>query len=85
MTLFEFHELAEAEGGSVLDPLDRRQTEALCQRVRMVFQDALASLDSRMPVGDVVARQNRNSSSSTSRSLRLARTVRTAPRTGSRL
>jgi len=42
MTLFEFHELAEAEGGSVLDPLDRRQTEALCQRVRMVFQDAMA-------------------------------------------
>ncbi|KPH97794.1 oligopeptide/dipeptide ABC transporter, ATPase subunit [Actinobacteria bacterium OK074] len=60
-TLFELLELARPEGGSVelfgqrLGSLDKRQTNALRRRVQIVFQDPMASLDPRMPVGDIVA------------------------------
>ncbi|MEV3854513.1 dipeptide ABC transporter ATP-binding protein [Streptomyces sp. NPDC050095] len=59
-TLFELLELKRPEGGdidlfgqsvSTLDPAGRR---AVRRRVQIVFQDPMASLDPRMPVGDIV-------------------------------
>ncbi|WP_405848324.1 dipeptide ABC transporter ATP-binding protein [Streptomyces sp. NBC_01518] len=60
-TLFELLELARPEGGSVelfgrdLAGLGKAETKALRRRVQIVFQDPMASLDPRMPVGDIVA------------------------------
>ncbi|MET9697232.1 ABC transporter ATP-binding protein [Streptomyces sp. NPDC006529] len=60
-TLFELLHLARPEGGSVelfgkapadLGKADRR---ALRGQVQIVFQDPMASLDPRMPVGDIIA------------------------------
>ncbi|MGW3117297.1 dipeptide ABC transporter ATP-binding protein [Streptomyces sp. NPDC001107] len=60
-TLFELLELARPEGGSVelfgqrLGELTKEQVKALRRRIQIVFQDPMASLDPRMPVGDIVA------------------------------
>ncbi|MEV0574279.1 ABC transporter ATP-binding protein [Streptomyces sp. NPDC050392] len=60
-TLFELLNLARPEGGGIelfgrsLDGLTRRDRKALRGRVQIVFQDPMASLDPRMPVGDIVA------------------------------
>ncbi|MBK6010649.1 ABC transporter ATP-binding protein [Streptomyces sp. MBT53] len=60
-TLFELLELAPPEGGSIelfgndLSGLGKSQAKALRRRVQIVFQDPMASLDPRMPVGDIVA------------------------------
>ncbi|MFF4501949.1 dipeptide ABC transporter ATP-binding protein [Streptomyces sp. NPDC001401] len=60
-TLFELLELARPEGGSVelfgqrLGELTKQQVKALRRRIQIVFQDPMASLDPRMPVGDIVA------------------------------
>ncbi|WP_019071708.1 ABC transporter ATP-binding protein [Streptomyces hokutonensis] len=60
-TLFELLELAPPEGGSIelfgndLAGLGKAETKALRRRVQIVFQDPMASLDPRMPVGDIVA------------------------------
>ncbi|MFE9994188.1 dipeptide ABC transporter ATP-binding protein [Streptomyces avermitilis] len=60
-TLFELLELAAPEGGSVelfgqrLGSLRKAESEALRRRVQIVFQDPMASLDPRMPVGDIIA------------------------------
>ncbi|MEU1342205.1 ABC transporter ATP-binding protein [Streptomyces sp. NPDC005827] len=60
-TLFELLELARPEGGSVelfgrdLAGLGKAEVKPLRRRVQIVFQDPMASLDPRMPVGDIVA------------------------------
>ncbi|MFI5472174.1 dipeptide ABC transporter ATP-binding protein [Streptomyces cacaoi] len=60
-TLFELLELAESEGGSIelfgqdLGGLGKADAKALRRRIQIVFQDPMASLDPRMPVGDIVA------------------------------
>ncbi|MFJ3778127.1 dipeptide ABC transporter ATP-binding protein [Streptomyces sp. NPDC090075] len=60
-TLFELLELARPEGGSVelfgrdLARLGKAEVKPLRRRVQIVFQDPMASLDPRMPVGDIVA------------------------------
>ncbi|GAA5705196.1 MULTISPECIES: dipeptide ABC transporter ATP-binding protein [Streptomyces] len=60
-TLFELLELAAPEGGSVelfgqrLGSLRKAESKALRRRVQIVFQDPMASLDPRMPVGDIIA------------------------------
>ncbi|MGW4905815.1 ABC transporter ATP-binding protein [Streptomyces sp. NPDC004270] len=60
-TLFELLELGRPEGGSVelfgQEPgkLDKAGIKALRRRMQIVFQDPMASLDPRMPVGDIVA------------------------------
>ncbi|WP_405976290.1 ABC transporter ATP-binding protein [Streptomyces sp. NBC_00988] len=60
-TLFELLELARPEGGSIelfgrdLAGLGKAEAKALRRRVQIVFQDPMASLDPRMPVGDIVA------------------------------
>ncbi|MEV7346243.1 ABC transporter ATP-binding protein [Streptomyces sp. NPDC093544] len=60
-TLFELLELAEPEGGSVelfgqrLGTLGKAELNALRRRMQIVFQDPMASLDPRMPVGDIIA------------------------------
>ncbi|MGX9883217.1 dipeptide ABC transporter ATP-binding protein [Streptomyces sp. NPDC002276] len=60
-TLFELLELAPPEGGSIelfgndLAGLGKARVKALRRRVQIVFQDPMASLDPRMPVGDIVA------------------------------
>ncbi|WP_043662955.1 ABC transporter ATP-binding protein [Streptomyces xylophagus] len=60
-TLFELLELARPEGGTIelfgqrLGGLSATETKALRRRVQIVFQDPMASLDPRMPVGDIVA------------------------------
>ncbi|MFJ6541440.1 dipeptide ABC transporter ATP-binding protein [Streptomyces sp. NPDC091385] len=60
-TLFELLELAAPEGGTVelfgrrYGTLTRAERRELRRRVQVVFQDPMASLDPRMPVGDIVA------------------------------
>nr|WP_106432274.1 ABC transporter ATP-binding protein [Streptomyces sp. LaPpAH-108] len=60
-TLFELLELAAPEGGTVelfgrrYGTLGRTERRELRRRVQVVFQDPMASLDPRMPVGDIVA------------------------------
>ncbi|MFF4491982.1 dipeptide ABC transporter ATP-binding protein [Streptomyces sp. NPDC001544] len=60
-TLFELLELAAPEGGSVelfgqrLGTLTKAEVKALRRRIQIVFQDPMASLDPRLPVGDIVA------------------------------
>ncbi|WP_225827982.1 ABC transporter ATP-binding protein [Streptomyces naphthomycinicus] len=60
-TLFELLELAAPEGGTVelfgqrLGSLTPAEAKALRRRVQIVFQDPMASLDPRMPVGDIIA------------------------------
>ncbi|MEU8027990.1 ABC transporter ATP-binding protein [Streptomyces sp. NPDC049099] len=60
-TLFELLELAAPEGGSVelfgqrLGALSKNRAKALRRRIQIVFQDPMASLDPRMPVGDIIA------------------------------
>ncbi|MEW2622546.1 ABC transporter ATP-binding protein [Streptomyces sp. NPDC048106] len=60
-TLFELLELAPPEGGSVelfgqrLGALTKAETKGLRRRIQIVFQDPMASLDPRMPVGDIIA------------------------------
>jgi peptide/nickel transport system ATP-binding protein len=60
-TLFELLELAAPEGGSVelfgqrIGALTKEEAKAVRRRVQMVFQDPMASLDPRMPVGDIIA------------------------------
>ncbi|MFF1921609.1 dipeptide ABC transporter ATP-binding protein [Streptomyces sp. NPDC058221] len=60
-TLFELLNLARPEGGEIelfgrsLDGLSKRDRKAMRGRVQIVFQDPMASLDPRMPVGDIVA------------------------------
>ncbi|MEW2129541.1 ABC transporter ATP-binding protein [Streptomyces sp. NPDC005435] len=60
-TLFELLELAAPEGGTVelfgkrLGTLTQAERRELRRRVQVVFQDPMASLDPRMPVGDIVA------------------------------
>ncbi|MEU6378666.1 ABC transporter ATP-binding protein [Streptomyces sp. NPDC046909] len=60
-TLFELLELARPEGGSVelfgqrLGELGKAEVKALRRRIQIVFQDPMASLDPRMPVGDIIA------------------------------
>ncbi|MGW4196741.1 ABC transporter ATP-binding protein [Streptomyces sp. NPDC005004] len=60
-TLFELLELAAPEGGTVelfgrrYGTLTRAEQRELRRRVQVVFQDPMASLDPRMPVGDIVA------------------------------
>ncbi|MEW2523041.1 ABC transporter ATP-binding protein [Actinacidiphila alni] len=60
-TLFEILELRPPERGSVevlgrsVEGLTRRDTRALRAGVQIVFQDPMASLDPRLPVGDIVA------------------------------
>ncbi|MFJ3899934.1 dipeptide ABC transporter ATP-binding protein [Streptomyces sp. NPDC090083] len=60
-TLFELLELARPQGGSIelfgqdLAGLGKAEVKALRRRVQIVFQDPMASLDPRMPVGDIIA------------------------------
>ncbi|MFF8725054.1 dipeptide ABC transporter ATP-binding protein [Streptomyces sp. NPDC015171] len=60
-TLFELLELAAPEGGTVelfgqrLGTLAKAQAKALRRRIQIVFQDPMASLDPRLPVGDLIA------------------------------
>ncbi|MFI1098381.1 dipeptide ABC transporter ATP-binding protein [Streptomyces sp. NPDC020917] len=60
-TLFEILELAGTERGSVelmgrpATGLTRREAHALRAQVQIVFQDPMASLDPRQPVGDIIA------------------------------
>ncbi|MGW4300088.1 ABC transporter ATP-binding protein [Streptomyces sp. NPDC004646] len=60
-TLFELLELVAPEGGTVelfgrrYGTLTRAERRELRRRVQVVFQDPMASLDPRMPVGDIVA------------------------------
>ncbi|WP_369261937.1 dipeptide ABC transporter ATP-binding protein [Streptomyces sp. R35] len=60
-TLFELLELAAPEGGSVelfgqrIGDLTKEEVKAVRRRVQIVFQDPMASLDPRMPVGDIIA------------------------------
>ncbi|WP_456302744.1 ABC transporter ATP-binding protein [Streptomyces mirabilis] len=60
-TLFELLELARPEGGSIelfgrdLGGVGKVEAKALRRRIQIVFQDPMASLDPRMPVGDIVA------------------------------
>ncbi|CAG6395782.1 ABC transporter ATP-binding protein [Streptomyces cocklensis] len=60
-TLFEILELRPPERGSVevlgrgTDALTRREAHALRAQVQIVFQDPMASLDPRLPVGDAIA------------------------------
>ncbi|RPE40863.1 oligopeptide/dipeptide ABC transporter ATP-binding protein [Streptomyces sp. Ag109_O5-1] len=60
-TLFELLELARPEGGTAelfgQEPgsLGKAGIKALRRRIQIVFQDPMASLDPRMPVGDIVA------------------------------
>ncbi|MZD03612.1 ATP-binding cassette domain-containing protein, partial [Streptomyces sp. SID5785] len=59
-TLFELLELKRPESGTVdlfgepVGGLDAARRRALRRRVQIVFQDPMASLDPRMPVGDIV-------------------------------
>ncbi|WP_353947194.1 ABC transporter ATP-binding protein [Streptomyces sp. HUAS MG91] len=59
-TLFELMELRRPEAGSVelfgqpVGALGKEELRALRRRVQIVFQDPMASLDPRMPVGDIV-------------------------------
>ncbi|WP_428952417.1 dipeptide ABC transporter ATP-binding protein [Streptomyces sp. cg35] len=59
-TLFELLELKRPEGGDIelfgrsVDGLGTAGRRAVRQRVQIVFQDPMASLDPRMPVGDIV-------------------------------
>ncbi|MGW1049745.1 dipeptide ABC transporter ATP-binding protein [Streptomyces sp. NPDC002586] len=60
-TLFELLELAAPEGGTAelfgerLGTLTKDRVRALRRRIQIVFQDPMASLDPRMPVGDIIA------------------------------
>ncbi|WP_199923495.1 ABC transporter ATP-binding protein [Streptomyces sp. NRRL F-5123] len=60
-TLFEILEMRRPERGSVevlgrgADTLTRREAHALRAQVQIVFQDPMASLDPRLPVGDIIA------------------------------
>ncbi|MET3984670.1 ABC transporter ATP-binding protein [Streptomyces sp. PvR034] len=60
-TLFELLHLVRPEGGDIelfgKSPatLSRAQRRALRGQVQIVFQDPMASLDPRMPVGDIIA------------------------------
>ncbi|MFJ7203640.1 dipeptide ABC transporter ATP-binding protein [Streptomyces sp. NPDC098789] len=60
-TLFELLHLVRPEGGDIelfgKSPagLGRAQRRALRGQVQIVFQDPMASLDPRMPVGDIIA------------------------------
>ncbi|WP_406332740.1 dipeptide ABC transporter ATP-binding protein [Streptomyces sp. NBC_00203] len=60
-TLFELLELAAPEGGSIelfgqrIGDLTKEEVKAVRRRVQIVFQDPMASLDPRMPVGDIIA------------------------------
>ncbi|MFJ7942491.1 dipeptide ABC transporter ATP-binding protein [Streptomyces sp. NPDC096354] len=60
-TLFELLNLVRPEGGDIelfgrsLEGLSKADRKALRGRVQIVFQDPMASLDPRMPVGDIVA------------------------------
>ncbi|MFD4525939.1 dipeptide ABC transporter ATP-binding protein [Streptomyces sp. NPDC058470] len=60
-TLFELLELAAPEGGTVelfgqrLGTLGKAELKALRRRMQIVFQDPMASLDPRLPVGDIIA------------------------------
>ncbi|MFD7027560.1 dipeptide ABC transporter ATP-binding protein [Streptomyces sp. NPDC059917] len=60
-TLFELLHLARPEGGDIelfgKSPaaLSRAERRALRGQVQIVFQDPMASLDPRMPVGDIIA------------------------------
>ncbi|WP_263101513.1 ABC transporter ATP-binding protein, partial [Kitasatospora sp. DSM 101779] len=60
-TLYELLRLAAPQGGRIevlgqdTAALDRAAAQRLRARVQIVFQDPAASLDPRMPIGDVVA------------------------------
>ncbi|WP_035874186.1 ABC transporter ATP-binding protein, partial [Kitasatospora cheerisanensis] len=60
-TLYEILKLAAPQGGRIellgqdTAALDRAAAHRLRSRVQIVFQDPAASLDPRMPVGDVIA------------------------------
>jgi peptide/nickel transport system ATP-binding protein len=60
-TLFELLSLTRPEGGSIVllgrdtGALSRAEAQALRGEIQIVFQDPMASLDPRLPVGDVVA------------------------------
>ncbi|MFG2625683.1 dipeptide ABC transporter ATP-binding protein [Streptomyces sp. NPDC048473] len=60
-TLFQLLNLARPEGGDIelfgrsFATLTKADRKALRSRVQIVFQDPMASLDPRMPVGDIIA------------------------------
>ncbi|MDX6356873.1 MAG: glutathione transport system ATP-binding protein [Streptomyces sp.] len=60
-TLFEILDLARPEQGAIevlgrtAGALTRREAHALRAQVQIVFQDPMASLDPRLPIGDIIA------------------------------
>ncbi|MER5948391.1 ABC transporter ATP-binding protein [Streptomyces sp. NPDC001904] len=79
-TLFELMELRRPEAGSVelfgqpVGALGKEELRALRRRVQIVFQDPMASLDPRMPVGDIVTEPLR------AQGMRRAEAARRGPR-----